>query len=155
MQSAAPRKEAIPAAARLGSSSLGMALGDRLVAEHGPSVCMAARVTSSLLGHRRWREGIMSRFSALFGSHSTSVSVCDPQHKKNIKKIEQVHPRVSIWGLEPQSFEETLKELGFSSLEKTHLRTGTNSSFPVPMGRLANRWGQALQSRAQQENKRQ
>ena len=80
----------------------------------------------------RVREGIVHLYSAFMWTHlEYCIWVWDPQHRKDVELLERVQRRAMkmIKRLEHLSCEDTLKELGLSSLEKRRLQAGLIMTF--------------------------
>ena len=80
----------------------------------------------------RSREGILPLCSALLRPlWSTASSSGGPQYRKDMELLERVQSRATkmIRGLEYLCYEERLRELGVSSLEKRRLRGDLPAAF--------------------------
>ena len=100
---------------------------------------LAAQAANRVLGYIK--SSVASRLgrwfcpSALVRPHPEScIQLWSPQHRKDMELLERVQRRATkmIWGLEPLSCEERLRELGVFSLEKKRLWGDLIAAFQYP-----------------------
>jgi len=125
-------------------------------AQHDPAVCAHSLEGQPYPG-LHWKKhgqqvegGDLLLYSALGRPHLEScIQLWSPQHRKDMDLLNWVQRRATkmIWGLEHLSYEEWLRELGLSSLEKRRLRGVLIAAFPHLKGAYK-KTGEGLFARA-------